>query len=161
MLIVPEAWNTWPASVVVGESVTSVNVKSPSTRSPDGKSSSLHPATPSYGQDRRDQHYNQPDDRPSFEPSLAPACPPVTAIVGCSAATPHCQLGLAPWSGRDALTRARDPDEQLRWALAEAVVWPALALESDKDDHRTTDPRQPTAPIVASDVRSRLDQGSI
>ena len=46
-------------------------------------------------------------------------------------------------AARDALARARDADEQLRSALAEATVWLTLAAEdldgSDRGDDTPTD----------------------
>jgi|GEM_PF-6540854 uncharacterized membrane protein len=44
------------------------------------------------------------------------------------------QNGEQVQAAHDALTRARDADEQLRSALAEATVWLALALDNDKGD---------------------------
>ncbi|MGH3453618.1 MAG: hypothetical protein ACRDPQ_18175 [Nocardioidaceae bacterium] len=42
-------------------------------------------------------------------------------------------------AARDALARARDADEQLRSALADATVWLTLAVTDETgDDHRGT-----------------------
>jgi hypothetical protein len=42
-------------------------------------------------------------------------------------------------AAREALTRARDADEQLRSALAEATVWLTLAVENDEGDDKPID----------------------
>lgn len=39
---------------------------------------------------------------------------------------------------RDALSRAREADERLRSALAEATVWLTIAMTDDDDHHRGT-----------------------
>jgi hypothetical protein len=40
-------------------------------------------------------------------------------------------------AARDALTRARDADERLRSALAEATVWLTLAVDNDEGSDST------------------------
>jgi len=40
-------------------------------------------------------------------------------------------------AAREALARARDADEHLRSALAEATVWLTLAIDSDEGDTAT------------------------
>jgi hypothetical protein len=42
-------------------------------------------------------------------------------------------------AAREALTRARDADEQLRSALAEATVWLTLAVDNDEGDDKPID----------------------
>jgi hypothetical protein len=40
-------------------------------------------------------------------------------------------------AARDALARARNADEQLRSALAEATVWLTLAIDNERGDDTT------------------------